>query len=220
MIRAVIFDMDGLMLDTEPLYRAAWQRASVDCGYVLSDAAYARLAGRNKGDAENLLAKEFGRGFPLERFQVACSKFDAEEFSRSPIPKKSGLDELLALLDSKHLPKAVATSTERERALGYLSRAGLLDRFDAIAAGDEVRKGKPSPDLFALAAHRLGVPNSECLVLEDAEPGVRAARSARMRVYLVPDLVQPAPAVKELANATFDSLVAVTRHLEREFAAS
>ncbi|HKV49392.1 MAG TPA: HAD family phosphatase [Candidatus Acidoferrales bacterium] len=216
MIRAVIFDMDGLMLDTEPLYRSAWQRAAKEFGYELSDALYARLAGRNTGDAERMLVEEFGRDFPLRQFRIACKRFDADEFSKGPIPKKTGLDKLLALLDHRHIPRAVATSTERSRALRSLSNAELLNGFTAVAAGDEVKNGKPAPDLFELAARRLGVASSNCLVLEDLEPGVRAARSAGMLVYLVPDLHAPTVKVQELASGVFDSLTAVARHLERQ----
>jgi beta-phosphoglucomutase-like phosphatase (HAD superfamily) len=100
----------------------------------------------------------------------------------------------------------------------HLSEAGLLDRFDAMAAGDEVANGKPAPDLFLLAAERLRVvANSDCLVIEDAEPGVRAARSVGMFVYLVPDMIPPSPEVTEMATGVFESLVAVARHLELEF---
>lgn len=216
MIRAVIFDMDGLMLDTEPLYRSAWQRAAQKCGYELSDALYARLAGRNTGDAERMLVGEFGRTFPLTEFRKACKQFDADEFSKGPVPKKPGLDKLLTLLDERRIPKAVATSTERDRALRYLSDADLLKDFAAIAAGDEVKSGKPAPDLFELAARRLGVANSYCLVLEDLEPGVRAARSAGMLVYLVPDLRAPTAEVQQLASGVFDSLASVARHLAQQ----
>lgn len=216
MIQAVIFDMDGLLLDTEPLYRAAWQQASQVCGRMLSDAVYARLLGRNRADAERMLAQEFGEGFALEHFRTVCKQFEAAEFAKGPIPKKNGVHELMTLLESRHIPKAVATSTERARALPNLAASGLLERFGAVATGDEVAKGKPAPDLFLLAAQRLGVANSGCLVIEDAEPGVRAARSAGMSVYIVPDMITPSPEAKKLANGTFESLRNVARHLGLE----
>jgi HAD superfamily hydrolase (TIGR01509 family) len=217
MIQAVIFDMDGLLLDTEPLYRTAWQQASEACGRVLSDRAYARLLGRNRADAERMLAEEFGEGFAMEHFRTVCEQFEADEFAKGPVPKKDGVDELITLLESRHIPKAVATSTDRARALPNLAASGLLERFDAVATGDEVANGKPAPDLFLLAAQRLGVVNSGCLVIEDAEPGVRAARSAGMSVYIVPDMITPSPEASKLANAIFHSLHEVARHLELEW---
>jgi HAD superfamily hydrolase (TIGR01509 family) len=219
-ISAAIFDMDGLMLDTEPLYRAAWQEASAECGFSLSDHLFSRLAGGGRREAEQLLRQEFGSGFSIDRFRPACRRLEATSFALKPISKKPGLDDLLNLLDSWNIPKAVATSTEREVALSQLEATSLLGRFDATAGGDEVGNGKPSPDLFLLAAQRLGVAAPHCLVLEDAEPGVIAAHRAGMRVYLVPDFRQPTEEAKRLANGIFDSLSAVAHHLKSELAVS
>jgi beta-phosphoglucomutase-like phosphatase (HAD superfamily) len=110
----------------------------------------------------------------------------------------------------------VATSTQRETAIPQLAAVALLDRFDAIATGDEVANGKPSPDLFLLAAQRLNVGANNCLVLEDAEPGVIAARRAGMRVYLVPDLCPPSLEAQRAARGVFHSLVDVARHLKAD----
>lgn len=168
-IRAVIFDMDGLMLDTEPLYRAACQQVALELGYVLSDDVHSRMIGRKTADAERVVREEFGPGFPIDAFRERYQKLESQ-FKRGPLPKKRGLDELMELLDSRRVPKAVATSTQREVAVAELAATGLLHRFDVIATGDEVTNGKPAPDLFLLAAERLGVGPSACLVLEDAEP--------------------------------------------------
>src|SRR5580704_10702163 len=112
-IEAVIFDMDGLMLDTEPLYRAACQQAAAEFGYTLSDAVHCRLMGRNPEDAERVVLDEFGPGFPMDAFRDRCQILEAA-FEGGPVPKKRGLDELLDFLDSRRVPKAVATSTRRK----------------------------------------------------------------------------------------------------------
>jgi HAD superfamily hydrolase (TIGR01509 family) len=217
MTRAVIFDMDGLMLHTEPFYREAWKQASAECGYSLSDSICARLAGLRKTDAELLLLREFGARFSIEAFRTACEKAEATVFAWNRPVKKLGLDEILALLDSRDIPKAVATSTERNTAVFQLKAAGLFDRFNVVATGDEVSNGKPAPDLFLLAAQRLGVEAAACLVLEDSEAGVIAAHRAGMRVYLVPDLNPPTPEAKRVATAIFDSLrIVAQRFLELE----
>jgi beta-phosphoglucomutase-like phosphatase (HAD superfamily) len=114
--------------------------------------------------------------------------------------------------------KAVATSSQRGIAVPYLAATDLLDRFDVVATGDEVANGKPAPDLFLLAAQRLGIDPGTCLVLEDAEPGVIAAHRARMQVYMVPDPQPSSPTTERLANGIFDSLAVVARHLESHFA--
>jgi HAD superfamily hydrolase (TIGR01509 family) len=214
LIEAVIFDMDGLMLDTEPVYRAAWQQSSAACGYVLSDVLYLRLIGQSRQDAEQVLVHEFGFQFPLDTFRADCRQREIAALFASPLRKKHGLDELIDFLDSRHIPKAIATSAEREIALQMLATSGLLARFDVVTTADEVAHGKPSPDIFHLAAHRLGIGNSVCLVLEDAEPGVIAAHRAGMNVYVVPDQTTLPATVQRLANGTFDSLADVARHLK------
>jgi HAD superfamily hydrolase (TIGR01509 family) len=212
-LRALIFDMDGLMLDTEPLYRAACQQAATEFGYALSDVVHSRLMGRNTADAEQVVLDEFGPEFPMDAFRDRCQTLEAA-FEGKSLPKKPGLDELLDLLDARRVPKAVATSTRRKISVPNLAATGLLGRFDAIATGDEVASGKPAPDLFLLAAQRLGIEPASCLVLEDVEPGVVAAHRAGMQVYMVPDLQPSSPTTQRLANGIFDSLQLVARHLE------
>jgi HAD superfamily hydrolase (TIGR01509 family) len=214
-IRAVIFDMDGLMLDTEPVYRMAWGRASAECGYVMSDEVRLRLIGLKVADAEQILLEEFGEGFSIASFRSLRHKFEPEAFDAYGIHKKTGLDELLALLSSRRIPKAVATSASRARAISLLKATGLLAQFDAVVTSDEVVSGKPSPDLFLLAAEKLGIANTSCLVLEDAETGILAANRAGMQVYVVPDLRQPSPTILQLTHGLFVSLAEVNRHLER-----
>jgi HAD superfamily hydrolase (TIGR01509 family) len=214
-VGAVIFDMDGLMLDTEPIYKTAWQRAAIECGCSIPEELYVNLIGRTRVDGENILCAAFGPAFGLEAFRAACYRCEEAEFRARLPAKKRGLDELLDFLDSKKIPKAVATSTERKQALAQLGGLGLLDRFNAIATGDEVPNGKPAPDLFLLAARRLGMDPSVCLVLEDSEAGVMAASRSGMQVFLIPDLKPPSPSIEKLAQGKFDSLVAVTRQLAR-----
>jgi HAD superfamily hydrolase (TIGR01509 family) len=213
-VRAVIFDMDGLMLDTEPLYKIAWQRAAVECGYHISEELYFDLVGRSRADGEKILLAAFGPGFPSEAFHAACARCEAAVFAERLPSKKAGLDNLLSVLDQHRILKAVATSTERSIAAAQLAGLELLNRFAVLATGDEVANGKPAPDLFLLTARRLGVEPAECLVLEDSEAGVMAAYRAGMEVYIVPDLKPPSTAVEELTRGRFDSLMAFARCLQ------
>lgn len=195
--QAVIFDMDGLILDTEPIYRMAWQQAAIELGYSMSDDEYLCYLGRRSADCKVLLAETYGSHFPLDDFFTrGCEVFEGHIASNG-IPAKAGLYELLDFLDSHQIAKAVATSTGRSNALSYLG--ALADRFESIVTGDEVNQGKPAPDIFLLAAKRLGLAPEQCLVLEDAHTGVQAAYAANIPVIMVPDLRPPSDS--EIARA-------------------
>jgi len=214
-IQSVIFDMDGLMLDTEPIYRIAWGRSVAGCGYVFSEEIRRRLIGLTATDAEQVLLREYGQGFCIETFRAFRRQYEPEAFDSHGVNKKPGLDALLSLLLSRRMTIAVATSASRERALPLLKRAELADKFHTIVTGDEVSAGKPSPDLFLLAAERIDTEPAHCLVLEDSEHGVVAACHAGMQLYVVPDLLQPSARAISMSNGVFTSLLDVARHLDQ-----
>ncbi|MCW5852466.1 MAG: HAD family phosphatase [Anaerolineae bacterium] len=189
---AVIFDMDGLLLDTERLARQAWQQALADWGYSLPDALFLAVVGRTARSTAEVFRQGFGPDLPLD--QVIRRKDEyLDALYAQAIPVQPGVFELLACLDEWGVPKAVASSTVRARVLFKLGRTGLLDRFPVVVGGDEVAHGKPAPDVFLTAAQRLDVAAAACLVLEDSDAGVTAAVAAGMRVIMVPDIKPPAP---------------------------
>jgi HAD superfamily hydrolase (TIGR01509 family) len=195
--RAVIFDMDGLLLDSDPLYRVTWKAAGSSLGFPIDDVLYERFVGRGNSDAELILREHFGDAFPLDDFHMRWSGDFHERLAAAPLTPKPGAVELLDFLDARGIPKALATSSPRGLALRCLG--DLASRFAALAFGDEVEHSKPAPDLFLLASQRLGVAPADCLVLEDSEAGVRAARAAGMDVIMVPDLVPPSPEIASMA---------------------
>jgi HAD superfamily hydrolase (TIGR01509 family) len=180
---AVIFDCDGTLVDSEPLARSAWERALGRYGYALTD-----------DDAEASVGLPYPRvhAYFAERVELPPAEPFWGEFS----------GELFALIDSelapfddavsaarelrsRGVPVGVASSSPRDRLQRTLRRAGLLDAFDVVVAGDEVENGKPAPDMFLLAARRLGVPPEECVVIEDSPPGVQAGLAAGMTTLAV-----------------------------------
>src|SRR5688572_17294916 len=185
-IAAVVFDMDGLMLDTEPTYKVAWQAASAELGYLLDDASYAKFVGRPTVDCEQGLIDRFGSAFPLDRFRTRWPDIWKADVAANGIHQKPGLLALLDLIESRGLPTAVATSSDADYAAFSLRAAGLEQRFRVIVTGDEVERGKPAPDIYLEAARRLRTEPARCLALEDSEAGILAASRAGMVALLIP----------------------------------
>jgi len=203
---AVIFDMDGLLIDTEAIARFAWQQAAADCGVDLDDALFAKLVGRTRHDSNEILQTAFGAGFSLAAFRARCAARWEARLAETGITLKPGARELLDHLDTEGTPRAVATSSFRESALRSLALAGVLDRFPHLVTGDQVERGKPAPDIFLRAAEVLGVAPAGCLVLEDSLYGIMAAHAAGMVPVMVPDLVEPTEEVARLAHRILPSL--------------
>jgi len=207
---AVVFDMDGLLLDTERPVRAAWMSAAVAAGVSLSDADYLTLVGLNHTDSSARLLAFFGGD--AQRLATAdehARDWLAAEFERRPFDAKPGARTLLQCLRSARVPCAVASSTHHAEVQRRLGNAGLLDFFVAVCGGDEVQHGKPAPELYTLALNRLGVTPASGLAFEDSGHGVQAALAAGLAVVNVPDLKAPEPAWQARCLAVLPSLEAV-----------
>ena len=211
--QAVIFDMDGLMLDTERVYRDIFNRAAADCDVEFPDWLHLALLGRNTADMKRILREYLQSDDLFDRYIERNRHYHAICFAQAP-PVKRGLSELLDLIESRNVPKVVATSTPRKHAIPRLEQCGLLHRFGSVSCGDEVAHGKPAPDLFLKAAATIPVAPEKCVVLEDSEAGVRGAHAAGMTAIMVPDLKQPADDVRELAHGVYESLVHVREVLQ------
>lgn len=203
---AVLFDMDGLMIESERALLQCWREASLRLGlHALDDALWLSFVGLSDRVCVELLRERLAEPQVEALLQATQVRYDAHV--EAGLPLKPGVLELLALLESRGIPRAVVTSTRRERALQKLERCALLPHFDAVITGSDVMHAKPAPDIYLLAAQRLGVLPAHCVVLEDSVPGVRAALAAGMTPIQVPDLVVPDDAARALGHRVVDSLV-------------
>ncbi len=204
--RAVLFDMDGLLLDSERVAVALIARAAAALGQPWGPELGLSLVGIGARDCDAIIRRELGEHFPVAALRTAFDASYDAAIAAGEIPLKPGVVELFDLLEELGVPKAVATSTRRPRALAKLGAVGLTGRLAAVICGDDVERAKPAPDIFLAAARALGVEPEGCLVLEDSNAGVRGAQAAGMRVVMVPDLVAPAEDVLATGVRVVDSL--------------
>jgi HAD superfamily hydrolase (TIGR01509 family) len=187
-VAAVIFDMDGLMIDTEGPVQACCQEAAIGMGFDLDDEFYvAELVGRGWQDCDTALTRRFGPQFLLSDFKDRFQQLWAARLRAGRIDVKPGLPELISSLRAASIPIAIATSTYRDDARLSLQAAGIDGPFDAFVTGDEVTHGKPHPEIYLLAASRLRVDPQMCVALEDSSAGALAAACAGMRTLVIPD---------------------------------
>ncbi|NVN01279.1 MULTISPECIES: HAD family hydrolase [Asaia] len=214
-VRGVIFDMDGLLLDSETLAMEALICAGRDLGYDLTLAFCKRMIGVPEDGCAALLRDAFGNAFPSEQFFALQAEHLRRFISDGRLAVKPGVVALLDLLDARHIPRAIATSSGRDRTEDQLRRVALIDRFDAIVSRDDVTRGKPAPDPYLVAASRIGVAPELCLALEDSTNGAHAALAAGMRVIVVPDMIEPTEEIREKALAIVSDLSIAQDYLMR-----
>ena len=209
MVQGVIFDMDGLMFDSEPMWRQCWRPAFERVGLEMIPELPELVPGMSKiGTADYV--SELYDGDPRGAQAVeAYYEIAAETFAKSGAPKKKGLDELLETLSELGIPSAVASSTNRSIVEGNLRHAGLTDAFEIIVSGDMGLASKPAPDIFLEAARRLGCDPAKTLVLEDSENGIRAAVAGGFIAVFVPDISHVSDEVRAQAAYVCESLLEV-----------
>ena len=218
-VQAVVFDMDGLLVDSETMFRDCMMHVAKAYGRELPMSVFLRMVGL-PGPMSRLVAIEhFGADFPIDAFNEAVWAHARIHHDEAGVALKTGVIELLDYLDTEGLPRAVATSSSHLAVELQLGRNGIQSRFQAIVAAGDYVHGKPNPDPFLTAAARLGVDPAHCLALEDSHNGVRAAHAAGMMTIMVPDLLAPTAEMHELALKVADSLHDVRLLLEQVSAA-
>jgi len=208
-IKLVIFDMDGTMLDTEPIFMQGWKAAlleqKLDISQERFDTAFNAVIGTNFEHCRRVISEMLAE-FDFVKGYDFCTAYKDDFITVNGVPIKPGLFELLDRLEELNIKKCVATSTSRDKATHKLQLANILHRFEVIVGGDEVQESKPAPEIFLKAAALCGVAPENCLVLEDSAAGTLGAHRAGMRVITIPDILQPSDETRGLATAVMDSL--------------
>lgn len=206
MINAVIFDMDGVLIDTEKYLVRYWVQAGREAGFDVRPEhglLMRSLAGKFAGP---LLKEIFGEDFDYPAVRARRKELMARHIAEHGLEKKPFVDETLDELRSMGIKTAVATATDRERAQKYLTQIGIRDKFDKIICADMVENGKPRPDIYLYACRQIGEVPQNCMAVEDSPNGVRSAAAAGLVTVMVPDLTQPDDELKALICQKGDSL--------------
>ena len=210
----VLFDMDGLLLDSERLARDAFVRACEDHGYAADLVTYQQCIGSTYDKTRELIMAAYGEDFPYEAIDERWSHHYHARLAEGPVPVKDGALALLTHLKTRGTPMALVTSTRRATAEEKLEATGLIRFFRSLICGGETERGKPNPEPYLAGAARLELEPTRCWALEDSANGVRAAVSAGCTVYQVPDLVAPTAELEQLGHQIVETLHEVRSALE------
>ena len=189
--KAIIFDVDGTLLDTEKIYMQAWREAGALFGYTVTEEVLMKTRAVSKAIAVKAFMDGLGEDFHYEDVRRERMRIgESMIYSAEPAQlQKPGALEVLELLKSQGIPMAVASSTAYEQTVSHLDHAGLLGYFQVVVGGDMIQRGKPNPDIFLKAAELLGAAPKDCMVVEDSPAGIKAAYAAGMKPVLIPDVV-------------------------------
>lgn len=214
MIKAIIFDMDGLMTDSERVTFECYQERLKDMNLTMDEEFYKTLLGKTIKGIYQRFYDVYGNDFPIENVIQDVHQLMAERFETEGVPVKKGLVELLHYLKDNNYKTIVATSSNRDRVDKILAQAKITEFFDDSICGDEVTKGKPNPEVFLKSCQKLGVNVDEAIVLEDSEAGIQASYDANIKVICIPDMKYPEKQYEEKTFKILKDLTEVTAYLK------
>ncbi len=214
MIKAIIFDMDGLMIDSERVTFECYQERLKDMNLTMDEEFYKTLLGKPIKGIYQRFYDVYGNDFPIENVIQDVHQLMAERFETEGVPVKKGLVELLHYLKDNNYKTIVATSSNRDRVDKILAQAKITEFFDDSICGDEVTKGKPNPEVFLKSCQKLGINVDEAIVLEDSEAGIQASYDANIKVICIPDMKYPEKQYEEKTFKILKDLTEVTAYLK------
>ena len=204
-IKSIIFDMDGVIFDTELVYLEIWSKVFEKYGYKLQKEVYAEVLGTGRENVKKVFLNNYGNELPIDKMYREKDE-DLEKAVDKGIPLKQGAYEILSYLKNNNYKIALATSASKERALKQLRYADIEKFFDVIVSRDDVKETKPNPDIFLKAAKKLNVNPNECIVIEDSSAGIKAAFNAGMAGIHVVDLKEADEEILSKAYKSFNNL--------------
>lgn len=213
-MNAVIFDMDGVLFDTERLCQDSWLAVAEENGLPGMEEIFPKCIGLNANDSRRIVLEAYGEDFDYEGFRGRASVWFWDYIEKNGLPIKPGVKELLAWLKEKKWLVGLASSTRRSSVLNHLEQAGIKDYFKVIITGDMVEHSKPQPDIYLLACRELGVEPEQAYAIEDSPNGIRSAHAAGMCPLMVPDMIAPDEEMRELSSEIFGDLNGVLGFLE------
>ena len=211
--KAVIFDMDGVIFDTEKVYLDIWIEVFEKYGYKMTKELYVNVMGTGRKNVIKTFLENFGDDLPIEKMYEEKDNQLFYIIENQGIPLKKGVKELFSMLKEKNYKIALATSAKRERVEKQIKDKWLKESFDAIVCGDDVEKGKPSPDIFLKAAKEIDVEPENCFVVEDSPAGIKAAFSGGMKGIHVEDLKVADEDILKYCQKSFKDLQEVKKYL-------
>ena len=216
MIKAVIFDLDGTILDTEKYYRICWPKACAHFGFTLTDDMYLKLRSFGRPFVYDQFREWFGDSFNYDEVRAYRKVIYEEIVKENGIQLKAGALNALAWLKENGILRAVATATDLERTGRYLKSVGLDGQFDKICSAADCKFGKPAPDVYLEAVKQLGLNPSECIAVEDAPNGILSASRAGLKVVFVPDQRESEPEAEHLCLTKIKTLDDLPKVIENE----
>lgn len=215
-IKAVLFDMDGLVFDTEQLAEKGWLQAGEMFGFPVTVKETALIRGRNALASRRLFQEWYGENDFYDQGKEIRNSYILDYIKVNGMPVKEGMHELFSYLRENGIKTALATSTQRECVEEYFKYTDLPYAFDITVCGTEVKNGKPAPDIFLTAAKKLGVNPEQCLVLEDSPNGIMAGHAAGCKVIMIPDMDRPEETITKLCTKVCQNLREIITYLQQK----
>jgi len=203
--KAVIWDMDGTIFDTERLVVDCWEELCLAQGYEVPRSTLLKCIGRNSRESNEILRSFFGENDDIDQLRAKKSAMVNERIERDGLPVKKGIHEALEWIAAREVPTALASSSDYDKILSRLRLSDLQPFFSVIVGGDQITNGKPHPEIFLTAAHKLQVDPKDCIVFEDSHNGVIAAHEAGMQVVMIPDLIEANDDISKRAHHILES---------------